>query len=61
MSLPGMPAGLPLRLHQFLADLLNIVVSGNSNRPVFMPHPGSSCAAIRLAARDIPRSLRFLM
>ena len=32
------------------------VVSGNSNRPVFMGAPGSSSEAIRLTARDILRS-----
>ena len=29
------------------------VVSGNSNRPIFMLPPGSSSAAIRLTAHDI--------
>ena len=35
------------------------VPSGNSNRPAFMRHPGSSNEAIRLTAHDIPVSLHL--
>jgi hypothetical protein len=38
---------------------MDAVVSENSNRPVIMPHPGSSNEAIRLTARDIQRSLHL--
>ena len=34
-------------LEQSLHKLLDPAVSGNSNNPVFMPHPGSSSEAIR--------------